>query len=363
VLSLSKTGGVMGVDTVRLERNLRTAIRQGACLDELGEAVSRAVGRVVAHDAMMMTGRSPTEGLAAFGVVHQYEADFLQSVQCLGYRLGAPYGCEVPSRRQMPTVVLNTTGSSANDNAGGHDQALRELFAAYGVGCDLRTPLRDARGVWGTLSLLRAHGGRGFDADDISQVEALAPALAAVLREYVTTGPLTPARPLFPAGVVIVRADHTIRAVTPQVRVWLEQMPHHRRSSRGIHQSHLLGLATQARGHAHDPHLSPAIVVAPAASLGRWSISHAQPLGDGTGDIVITIQPATGRLLLPAFSHWYGLTAREGQILHHLTTGAAPKHIARHLNLSIHTINNHLKAIYRKTGATGREELTAALTS
>ena len=75
--------------------------------------------------------------------------------------------------------------------------------------------------------------------------------------------------------------------------------------------------------------------------------------------MVITIQAAAGRLLLPALSHWYGLTARERQILHHLSTGEAPKHTARLLDLSTHTVNDHLQAIYRKTGAAGRDELTA----
>lgn len=349
----------MGVAVERLERDLRAAVRQGASLDELEEAVSRAVARVVAHDAMMMTGRNPAEGLSAFGVAHQYEEEFLHSVQCLGYQLGDAYRCEVPSLRRTPAAVLDT----ATANMGGCNPTLRHLFTTYGVGSELRTPVRDRRGVWGTLSLLRAHGGKAFDADDVSRVEELAPALTAVLREYVTTGPLVPTTPPVPAGVVIVRPDHTIRAATPQAKMWLEQMPHHRRSPRRILVAHLIGLATQARGHARDPRLCPPTVVAPAASYGRWVTSHAQPLNDGSDDVVITIQAATGQLLLPAFSHWYGLTTRERQILQHLCTGAAPKQIARRLQLSTHTSNDHLRAIYRKTGATGRDELTAALTS
>lgn len=196
----------------------------------------------------------------------------------------------------------------------------------------------------------------------LNRVHRLAPALTAVLREYVTAGPLIPSAPPAPAGVVIVRADRTIRALAQQTRAWLDQMPRNRRSSRRIQEANLLALAAQARGHAADSRLSPPIVRAPAATYGRWLISHAQPLGDGTDDIVITIQPATGRLLLPAFSRWYGLTAREEQILEHLCTDAASKNIARRLQLSAHTVNDHMKAIYRKTRASGRDELMAALT-
>ena len=41
---------------------------------------------------------------------------------------------------------------------------------------------------------------------------------------------------------------------------------------------------------------------------------------------------------------------------------ASEEHIARTLTVSIYTLNDHLKAIYRKTGADGRDELIAALT-
>ena len=348
----------MDVDAEGLKSRLCGEVRQGATLPELGEAVSRAVGRVVAHDAFMMTGRNPAEGMSVLGMNHRYEEDLFHSVQRMGYELGALYRCEIPSYQQAAPAVVDPGPSHDGTE---HGRALKTLFATHGIGSELRVPLQDKHGLWGTLSLLRSAAGRAFGPDDVSRAERLAPALIAVLREYVTAGPLVPATPPVPAGVVIVRADHTLRAMTPQIKLMVEQMPHHRRSSNRIHEANLLGLATQARGHARDPRLAPAIALAPAATYGRWLISHAQPLGDGTDDIVITVQPATGRLLLPAFSRWYGLTAREQQILDQLCTDAAPKHIARRLHLSAHTVNDHLKAIYRKTRATGRDELTAAL--
>jgi DNA-binding CsgD family transcriptional regulator len=294
------------------------------------------MARVVAHDALMLTGHTPADGLPAFGMTFGYDDELFYAVQSLGHHLGTAYDREGPARNPL---------------------------SIHGIGSELRMPLRDRRGAWGTLSLLRSEGGRPYDTRELSRAGRLAPALTAFLREYVTAGPLMPSAPMAPAGVVIVRADQRIRALTPQARSWVEQMPRNRRSPRRIHEANLLALAAQARDHARDPRLAPAVVRAPAASYGRWLISHAQPLGDGTEDIVITIQAATGRLLVPAFSRWYGLTVREGQVLEQLCTDAAPKHIARRLELSAHTVNDHLKAIYRKTRASGREELTAALTA
>lgn len=363
---MSGTGTVIGgyvlkADAEGLDQQPRAMIRQGAGLNELGEVVSRAMARIVAHDALMVTGQDPAEGTAVLGMMHRYEVDFFHSVQRLGYQLGTPYRCEASRHRQAVAAVIDPAGAS--DESGEHAPALRNLFAAHGIGCELRVPLRDRHGTWGVLSLLRSTGGRAFGPEDVSRAERVVPGLIAMLREYVTAGPLIPSMPPTPAGVVIVRADHTLRAMTPQIKLMVEQMPHHRRFSNRVHEANLLGLATQARGHARDPRLSPAIALAPAATYGRWLITHAQPLGDGTDDIVITVQPATGRLLLPVFSRWYGLTVREHQILDHLCTEAAPKHIARRLHLSPHTVNDHLKAVYRKTRTTGRDELTAAFTS
>ena len=55
--------------------------------------------------------------------------------------------------------------------------------------------------------------------------------------------------------------------------------------------------------------------------------------------------------------------ARERRVLELLCRGAAPKQIARLLGLSAHTVNDHQKAVFRKTSAAGRDELMAAFTT
>lgn len=85
----------------------------------------------------------------------------------------------------------------------------------------------------------------------------------------------------------------------------------------------------------------------------------AQPPG-GNGDIAIMIQHATGALLLPTFCDWYKITTRRRQIIGYLQTGAAPKQLARLLGLSVHTVNQRLRAVFHKTSSCGRDELMAA---
>ncbi|MFI0480307.1 response regulator transcription factor [Actinomadura sp. 9N215] len=125
----------------------------------------------------------------------------------------------------------------------------------------------------------------------------------------------------------------------------------------------MAGLAIKARAYERDPRATRPLVVGPAAGYGRWISIQAAPLDDGAGDVAVTIRAAGGEQILPAFCDWYQATPRERQILTHLRDAVAPKQIARRLDLSVHTVNDHLKAIHRKTGASRREELLAALTS
>ncbi|NBH08466.1 LuxR family transcriptional regulator [Amycolatopsis sp. SID8362] len=76
--------------------------------------------------------------------------------------------------------------------------------------------------------------------------------------------------------------------------------------------------------------------------------------------MAVLVQQA-GRELLPALASWYGVTGRERAVLAHLREGIPAKQIARLLEVSVHTVNEHLKAVYRKTGGAGRDELAAVL--
>lgn len=51
------------------------------------------------------------------------------------------------------------------------------------------------------------------------------------------------------------------------------------------------------------------------------------------------------------------LTARESEVLHYLILGKAPKEIAQDLNISVNTVRNHVKSVYRKAGAHSRAAL------
>lgn len=105
-------------------------------------------------------------------------------------------------------------------------------------------------------------------------------------------------------------------------------------------------LTTRIRGHS-----------------GRWVRVHVSPM-EGTGDLVsVTISAAQPSDLVPILLESYGLTDRETTVVLLVCQGLATKDIAAELSISSHTVRDHLKVIFEKTGAHSRGELVAQIFS
>ncbi|SDW57832.1 DNA-binding transcriptional regulator, CsgD family [Amycolatopsis xylanica] len=315
---------------------------------ETAELISRALAPVVAHDAVRLAGSNPAPGwdMGSFGFWHGYEPALVVELQNRYFLGDDPWAVDAIARRPVPVAML-----------GVGDHGAQRLLAEHGVGCELRLVLRDGRGVWGVLTLARELGGRPFDAVDARRVLDLTPELIAALRGYVMAVPLQSGAPALPPGVVIMGPDNRVKTATPQAYRWKEQLSRERGVPAWMGELFFAGLAMRAR----DPHAVPSTVYGPSVTYGRWTGFHAELLPE-TGEVAMVIEAASGKQLLPVFCDWYGITARERQVLTEVLDGAPPKRIAGRLGVSPYTVNDHLKAIFRKTGAGGRDELVTAVT-
>jgi DNA-binding CsgD family transcriptional regulator len=59
----------------------------------------------------------------------------------------------------------------------------------------------------------------------------------------------------------------------------------------------------------------------------------------------------------------YDLTPREEEIVKHIARGRSTRHISGALFLSEHTVHNHLRSVFEKTGVHSRRELVQRLFS
>jgi DNA-binding CsgD family transcriptional regulator len=217
--------------------------------------------------------------------------------------------------------------------------------------------------VWGTLELFREQGGRIFDQGDADRLARIVRPLVAASRSYIRGNSLRPPDRDLPPGVIVVGAGHAVRGITPEGYAWLRAIRLPGPLARPEWAATALSseVAMASRRFVRDPTAPRPVTCLPAAYAGRWVSVHGQPLNaDGTGDVAVTIQ-AAGVELLPALSSWYDITGRERTIIDELRDGICAKQIARRLDLSVHTVNEHIKAVYRKIGITSREEIMVAL--
>ena len=73
------------------------------------------------------------------------------------------------------------------------------------------------------------------------------------------------------------------------------------------------------------------------------------------------IEPARPTDLVPILLESYGVTGREAEVVFLLARGLSTKEIAAELCISTHTVNDHIKVIFTKTGVSSRGELVARL--
>lgn len=328
-------------------RDLCGALVPGAGVEAVAAELSRVIAPVVPHDAMRCGTNNPSSGLGITTLAfwHGYTADLGREL-LRADRVGE-YVLELThlARLRVPVTVARQPRPGMRDR----------LLDEHGAGEEMCLALRDARGVWGVLCLMRAAGGRPFDDADAGRLADVGPALAAAFRGYVTAAPARSPAHEPPPGMLVVGADSRIRTMTPQARPWLEAMRAHLAVPEWLADCSFSCLAAAAREHPR--HLRLCV---PSVGCGWWTTIEAQRLGDD-GDVAIMIQRASGRSMMPSFCDWHGVTARERQIMQHLYSGSAPKQIARALDLSLYTVGDHLKALFRKTGTSGRDELIASL--
>ncbi|MFL5862801.1 MAG: helix-turn-helix transcriptional regulator [Solirubrobacteraceae bacterium] len=114
-----------------------------------------------------------------------------------------------------------------------------------------------------------------------------------------------------------------------------------------------------AAGTAGAPALPSSAVKTPT---GTWLVLHGGLLeSPRSGNVAVFIQRAHPTLVAPLLLKAYGLTVREQEVTQLTLRGATTAQAAHRLAISPHTVNDHIKSIFEKTGARTRGELSAKL--
>ncbi|GAA4457779.1 response regulator transcription factor [Phytohabitans houttuyneae] len=96
-----------------------------------------------------------------------------------------------------------------------------------------------------------------------------------------------------------------------------------------------------------------------SAGSSSWSTAAATPTSSAR--IAVSIERSRPEAVAALALDAYGLSARERQIAALLLAGLSTQDIAARLYLSPHTVRDHVKTVFAKTGVRSRPALTAAL--
>jgi DNA-binding CsgD family transcriptional regulator len=225
----------------------------------------------------------------------------------------------------------------------------QELIAA------LRTPSGDA---WGALGLYREPGAPPFDRDELELVRSLAPLLAESARRALLVGEATdPEGPESP-GLVVLTDRWNVESATPGVERWLSELPDGDWDA-GRLPAAVYAVAGRALRTADGPDALSEVAVARVLSRsGTWVVLHGAALvADGARRVAVIVEPAHPARISPLLMSAYGLTQREQEVTRLVLQGASTAEMAERLVVSPHTVQQHLKRIFEKTGVRSRRDL------
>jgi DNA-binding CsgD family transcriptional regulator len=235
----------------------------------------------------------------------------------------------------------------------------REAMRPYGLGDELRVALVLDGTCWGLLCLHRAEARAGFDAVDAKVLAGIGPVVAGALRRAMVSeqaGTFETGDGDGP-GVAVLAADGVLQSTTPTAARWFAELAELDRPHAPPLPTVVLGVLAQLRAvGAGSMRGARARVRAPS---GRWLTVHASNLDDGRGSIAVVVEPATPGAVAPLVIAAYGLTGRESEVAWRLLAGLARKSVAAELAISLHTVNDHIKAIFDKTGVSSAGQLRA----
>jgi DNA-binding CsgD family transcriptional regulator len=256
------------------------------------------------------------------------------------------------SERGVSTLHEATGGDPASSPRWHFNMTMggdQELIAA------LRMPSGDA---WGALGLYREPGAPLFDRNELELVRSLAPLLAEGARRALLVGEATdPEGPESP-GLVVLTDRWSVESATPGVERWLSELPDGEWDA-GRLPAAVYAVAGRALRTADGPDAPGEVAVARVLSRsGTWIVLHGAALvADGARRVAVIVEPAHPARISPLLMSAYGLTQREQEVTRLILQGESTAEIAERLVVSPHTVQQHLKRIFEKTGVRSRRDL------
>ena len=263
----------------------------------------------------------------------------------------------------MAGVARSERGISTLHEAAGGDPSRSprwQVNIQYGGDQELLVALRTpAGGAWGVLGLYREPGEAQFDADELAFLRAVSAPLADGARRGLLIGEASePDNPEAP-GLVVLDEHWNVESLTPGAERWLTELPDGDWDGQGKLPPSVLAVAGRALRTAEGEGAPGEVALSRVLSTeGRWIVLHGASLvAGGARRVAVIVEAAHPARITPLLMTAYGLTDREQDVTRLVLRGDSTARIAERLCVSPHTVQQHLKSVFEKTGVRSRREL------
>ncbi|MGB7425034.1 MAG: helix-turn-helix transcriptional regulator [Ornithinimicrobium sp.] len=317
---------------------------------EVCEAIANGMMRIARYDAAAVMTTDPETHLPAGGVVYGFEAK-----ACVPFwdneLLDPDFNKFNDLARSIDPVA---TLAEATDGDLGRSPRFTKMYEPSHASDELRVAFTSGTTCLAIGAFLRCDG-QTYTPSEVNDVRnLLVPASNALRRalgrhrgESIAAGPI----------VVLLGPDGKILSVTEGAEDVLEDL---RVDSVD---DEIPGTILVAASKARASRASTKLTTRLRGRSGRWVRIHVCPMSGGVESVSVTIESAHAGDLVPILLDSYGLTTRETDIVLALCRGFSTKEIAAECGISVHTVRDHMKAIFAKSRVTSRGELVANLFS
>jgi DNA-binding CsgD family transcriptional regulator len=237
----------------------------------------------------------------------------------------------------------------------------REILAPLGWGDELRVALRTGGACWGVMCLHREQGTPAFTAAESKFLENVAPHIAEGLRAALLMENADAVDDTDGPGLLVLSDDFSIVATTQIAERWLAEMGDWPRRIEAPQAVRAVAARLWELERGEVARAVPIPRVRIRTRSGAWVVLHAARISGASGGTAVILERAQPLEVAPLILQAYELTEREQAIADLVLRGKSTGEISSVLSISALTVQQHLKAVFEKTGVNSRRALVAQI--
>ena len=352
---------VSHVSTSRSDERLRARVERavhGADGDRvLRRATLEAIRRSVPFDAFAWLLTDPVTAVGSSPLAEAPCMHELPRLIKLKY-LTPVARWTLPGRPPVLFLLGSTHGRPAQS------LVWRELMNDYDVVDVASLVFADRFGCWGFLDLWRQAPAGPFSARELAELRGVVASVTAALRRCQAEVLLKPyggedERPPSPV-MLVLSPDLEVRAQTPETeRVLRMLVPPSGQASPVPAAAYNVAAQLLATESGVDQHPPTARVHVRAGWWMTLRAARMVAVDEAASDIAVTVEQIAPTERIDLFVRAVGLSGRETELVQLLCAGRSSREAASEMILSPHTVSDHLKSVFAKTGCRSRGELLA----